>query len=215
MITIITAQILRESLGADPFCHQAIDNSIEDIFRFFINPEYKALMEQVGPGGEFIDHSNGRILNPGHAIEAAWFILNEAAYRNRDKHLIRLGTQILDWMWEWGWDKKYGGIIHYRDVKGHPVQEYWHDMKFWWPQNEAVIATLTAYALTGDEKYAHWHRLVHDWAYSNFPDSQYGEWFGYLHRDGSVSQTAKGNIWKGPFHIPRMQLTCWNLLKGL
>ena len=95
------------------------------------------------------------------------------------------------------------------------MQDYWHDMKFWWPHNEAIIATLLAYQLTGDTKYARWHQAVHDWSYRHFPDAQWGEWFGYLHRDGSRSVTTKGNLWKGPFHLPRMQLTCWRLLEKL
>ena len=118
---------------------------------------------------------------------------------------------MLDWMWERGWDREYGGILYFVDVNGLPVQEYWHDMKFWWPQNEAIIATLLAYQLTGESKYAQWHSMIHDWAYSHFPDAEHGEWFGYLHRDGSISSTAKGNLWKGPFHLPRMQLICWQI----
>ncbi len=78
----------------------------------------------------------------------------------------------------------------------------------------AIIATLLAWLLTGDAKYSHWHMQVHDWAYNHFADPEHGEWFGYLHRDGSVSVPLKGNLWKGPFHFPRMQLVCWKLLQG-
>ena len=117
------------------------------------------------------------MLCPGHSIEAAWFILNEAKQRGNDPELIQIGTTILDWMWEIGWDKEYGGILYFRDVKGLPVQEYWHDMKFWWPQNEAIIATLLAYQLTGDPKYGTWHKMIHDWTYKYFPDPEHGEWF--------------------------------------
>jgi N-acylglucosamine 2-epimerase len=99
-------------------------------------------------------------------------------------------------------------------VDGHPVQEYWHDMKFWWPHNETIIATLMAYVATGDEKYASWHELVHQWAYQHFPDHEYGEWFGYLDRTGRVTSTLKGNLWKGAFHLPRMQLIAGKLLEA-
>jgi N-acylglucosamine 2-epimerase len=95
-----------------------------------------------------------------------------------------------------------------------PVQEYWHDMKFWWPHNEAIIATLLAWHITGDAKYAQWHKLVHDWSFAHFPDPEHGEWFGYLHRDGTPSVTLKGNLWKGPFHLPRMLWYCSELLAG-
>jgi N-acylglucosamine 2-epimerase len=155
------------------------------------------------------------MLCPGHAIEAAWFVMQEAQYRNNDGRLLELGTTILEWEWGWGWDEEYGGIIYYRDVKGTPVQEYWQDMKFWWPQNEAIIATLMAYQMTGNEKYARWHQMIHDWTYAYFPDPEYGEWFGYLHRDGRISVPLKGNMWKGPFHLPRMELRCWQMLEQM
>ena len=211
MIGIVTAQELRKNLVDDSFT-KLIDQWIDEIKQDFLHHEYNAVMETVGPNGEFLDHFDGRTLNPGHAIEGAWFILQEAKIRNNDPELIKLGIKMLDWMWEIGWDKKFGGILYFSDVKGLPVQEYWHDMKFWWPQNEAIIATLMAYQLTGDEKYAHWYQLIHDWTFSHFPDKEFGEWFGYLHRDGSISSDLKGNIWKGPFHIPRMLLNCWKIL---
>jgi len=68
---------------------------------------------------------------------------------------------------------------------------------------------------TGDPKYADWHDQVHDWAYAHFPDPEYGEWFGYLYRDGRVSVHLKGNLWKGPYHLPRMQWYCWKLLEEM
>lgn len=213
MITIATAQELRESIqlyGADEW----IERSLETIRRDHLKPDLKVVMETVGPQGEVLDHFDGRTLNPGHAIECAWFIMREGKVRGDDE-LIRLGCQMLDWSWQRGWDPDYGGILYFVDLKGLPVQEYWHDMKFWWPQNETIIATLMAYQLTGDEKYAAWHRQIHDWAFEHFPDLQYGEWFGYLHRDGRISSRLKGNLWKGPFHLPRMQLMCWKMLESM
>ena len=122
-----------------------------------------------------------------------------------------LGLKIFDWSWNWGWDKEYGGIIYFRDAKNLPITEYWHDMKFWWPQCEAIIASLFAYKITGDFEYLERHEQIHDYAFSLFPDKEYGEWFGYFHRDGRLSNTIKGNTWKGPFHIPRMLLTSMSL----
>jgi len=214
MILLSTAQTLRDTLD-DPSYEEWIDRSVDEIEKDFMKPELEAVLETVGPGGEIIDHFDGRMLNPGHAIEAAWFILHEARERRNDERLIRIGTTILDWMWRRGWDDEYGGILYYVDVKGLPVQEYWQDMKFWWPQNEAIIATLLAWRLTGDRKYAEWHAKIHDWAYAHFPDAAHGEWYGYLHRDGRVSVPLKGNLWKGPFHLPRMQWYCWQLLEEI
>ncbi len=214
MITLATAQVLRETLGTDEY-DGVIDECIEEIRRDFLKPDLQVAMETVAPDGRVIDHFDGRTLNPGHAIECAWFILHEARCRGNDAGLIETGTQILDWMWQRGWDTEYGGILYFRDLQDKPVQEYWHDMKFWWPQNEAIIATLLAYHLTGDEKYARWHAMIHDWAHAHFADPVHGEWFGYLHRDGRVSVPLKGNLWKGPFHLPRMQLTCWQILEEM
>ncbi len=214
MIAIVTAQELRRNLD-DPSYTKYIDDSISEIRNDFMKPEFNTVLESVGINGQFEDHFDGRLLCPGHAIEAAWFILNEAKYRNNNSELIHTGTTILDWMWEIGWDKEYGGILYFRDAKGLPVQEYWHDMKFWWPHNETIIATLLAYQLTGDSKYEQWHAMIHDWAFRYFPDPEFGEWFGYLHRDGRQSVSLKGNLWKGPFHLPRMQLFAWQILEEI
>ena len=212
MIQMATAQELRRNLGDESFTVD-IDAAIAEIRRDFMKPDIGCVMESVAPDGSIIDHFDGRTLNPGHAIECAWFILWEARFRGNDPELIRTGCQILDWMWARGWDDEFGGLFYFRDVDGKPVQEYWHDMKFWWPHNEAIIATLLAWQLTGEEKYSRWHTLVHDWSYAHFADPEHGEWYGYLHRDGSVSVPLKGNLWKGPFHFPRMQLVCWQLLE--
>ena len=214
MILISTAQELRKAVD-DPICNQIIDQSIAEIERDFLKPEFRCVLESVGPRGEFLDNFDGRLVNPGHAMEAGWFILEEARLRGHDPALIKLGTTIIDWSLEIGWDREYGGILYYRDAKGLSLTEYWQDMKFWWPHNEAIIATLLALELTGDLKYARWHKMVHDWAYAHFPDPQHGEWFGYLRRDGTVTTRLKGNMWKGPFHLPRMQWYCWQRLEAM
>ena len=71
-------------------------------------------------------------------------------------------------------------------------------MKFWWPHNETILATLLTHLITHDSRYEDMHKKVHDWAYAHFPDSEYGEWFGYLHREGSISSTLKETFGKGP-----------------
>lgn len=215
MIILATAQCLRDTCPAEhrPRYVERIDQAIESIQRDFMNQEHQAVLELVAEDGGVIDHYEGRQLCPGHAIEAAWFILHEARLRGDDPDLVKTGLTILDWMWARGWDQEHGGILYFRDLLHKPVQDYWHDMKFWWPQNETIIATLLAHQITGDKKYEQWHRQIHDWTYAKFPDPEYGEWFGYLHRDGRLSSSAKGNLWKGPFHIPRMQWYCRDLLR--
>ena len=216
MILINTASRIRAAISS-PTLDKQIEDSLIALERYFIHPEFEALLETVGPNGEFIDTIVGRTINPGHCIETAWFLLEEAKHRNWEPKLTQTALNILNWSWKWGWDEEYGGIINFKDCKNLPPQDYSQDMKFWWPQTEAIIATLYAYEATGDAKYLDMHKQISDWTYAHFPDKEKGEWYGYLHRDGSVAQPAKGNIFKGPFHIPRMMIKgymlCQELLK--
>jgi len=209
MILVNVALVLMQ-VSDDPVLEQQIRKSIDEIEKYLLNTEYKCILESVDPDGGLMDTCDGRTINPGHGIETAWFLM-QAGETLGEKHFIDLGLKIFDWQYEWGWDKQYGGIINFRDCKGFPNQDYSQDMKFWWPQCEAIIAALFAYKVSGDEKYLDIYRQVNDWALEHLRDKEYGEWYGYLHRDGTVAQPAKGNLFKGPFHIPRM-LTRANLL---
>lgn len=218
MILINVGSCIRKVVN-DPKLTQQIDESIEKLKKYFIHPEFKCLLETVGENGEFIDTNMTRTINPGHCIETSWFIMEEAKLRGWDKPMLDMALQVFDWSWDWGWDKQYGGIINFRDCKNLPSQDYSQDMKFWWPQCETIIASLYAYLGTGDEKYLYRHERISEWTYAHFPDAEYGEWYGYLHRDGTVAQPAKGNLYKGPFHIPRMMIKgymlCQEILKKL
>jgi N-acylglucosamine 2-epimerase len=217
MMSIATAQELRENLGevtiSGKSCTEWIDWHLAEIRQYFFKPELRVVMEAVGLEGEIINHTDFRTLNPGHAIECAWFIMHEGQHRG-DRQLIAMGCQMLDCMWERGWDQNRGGLRYFVDYFDKPVQEYWHDMRFWWNHCEAIIATLLAWKLTGEARYAEWHRQVHDYSFQHFSDPEHGEWFGYLHLDGTVSQTAKGNMFKGPFHLPRMLWYAHRLLQS-
>lgn len=218
MILINVGSCIRKVVN-DPKLTQQIDESIEKLKKYFIHPEFKCLLETVGENGEFIDTNMTRTINPGHCIETSWFIMEEAKLRGWDKPMFDMALQVFDWSWDWGWDKQYGGIINFRDCKNLPPQDYSQDMKFWWPQCETIIASLYAYLGTGDEKYLYRHERISEWTYAHFPDTEMGEWYGYLHRDGTVAQPAKGNLFKGPFHIPRMMIKslmlCEEILKKL
>lgn len=213
MILLGVTQVLRP-VDRDPLYEEVAAEAVREITGDFLKPEFKALLENVGRDGGFLDEPDGREVNPGHSLEAAWFLLEEARARGGDRALVGTACRIIDWALESGWDREYGGLYYFRDCRGLPCPRYEHDLKLWWPHNEAIYATLLAHHLTGEEKYARWHRLIHDWAYARFPDRKHGEWYGYLHRDGSLSSRLKGNMWKGPFHLPRMQLYCWRLLEG-
>ena len=218
MILINVGSRIREAIN-EPKLTQQIDESIEKLQKYFMHPEFKALLESVGPNGEFVDTNMTRTINPGHCIETSWFIMEESRLRGWDKNLLDTALTIFDWSWDWGWDKEYGGIINFRDCKNLPPQDYSQDMKFWWPQCETIIASLYAYLATSNEKYIERHKIISEWTYTHFPDKEYGEWYGYLHRDGTVAQPAKGNLYKGPFHIPRMMIKsimlCEEILKKI
>lgn len=214
MILINVGSCIRKVIN-DPKLTQQIDDSIAKLKKYFMHPEFKCLLETVGMNGEFVDTNMTRTINPGHCIETSWFILEEAKLRNWDKDMTDMALQIFDWSWDWGWDKQYGGIINFKDCKNLPPQDYSQDMKFWWPQCETIIASLYAYLATGDDEYIYKHQRISEWTYAHFPDNELGEWYGYLHRDGTVAQPAKGNLFKGPFHIPRMMVKAYSLCQEI
>lgn len=214
MILINVGSCIRKVIN-DPKLTQQIDDSIAKLKKYFMHPEFKCLLETVGMNGEFVDTNMTRTINPGHCIETSWFIFEEAKLRNWDKDMTDMALQIFDWSWDWGWDKQYGGIINFKDCKNLPPQDYSQDMKFWWSQCETIIASLYAYLATGDDEYIYKHQRISEWTYAHFPDNELGEWYGYLHRDGTVAQPAKGNLFKGPFHIPRMMVKAYSLCQEI
>ena len=150
-------------------------------------------------------------MNPGHAIETAWFVM-EVARRRNDRKLIDTMAKALVISLERGWDAEFGGLLYFIDVEDKPSPYLEHEMKLWWPHCEGLYATLLAHHLTGRDEFADWFERIHAWTFGHFPDPEFGEWFGYLRRDGTPSSTLKGNMWKGPFHIPRALLLCHTLL---
>jgi N-acylglucosamine 2-epimerase len=100
MIGVVTAQELRKHLGdagvASAGSLSALIGSwIADIEQFFVKEDLKAVMEMVSPLGEVIDNFDGRTLNPGHAIEASWFIMNEFQH-TKNQHLLELGLKVIE-----------------------------------------------------------------------------------------------------------------------
>lgn len=213
MCILNVAGAMREIDPAGPY-EADIDASIEEILRDFVRVDQRCVLEHVGPRGEVVEGPDGRVMNPGHAIECAWFIL-EVARRRSDPALARRALEVIDISLERGWDTEHGGLLYFVDVEGRPATQLEHDMKLWWPHNEALIALTMACAETPDPRYRAWLRRVHDWTFARFPDPEFGEWYGYLHRDGTVSTPIKGGMWKGFFHVPRCLLMCKAALEQL
>ena len=214
MVLVSSAQtLLRISKNKSKY-EPIIEKIIKDMIDLHYKEEYKCVLENVNLDGSILDNPVGRTINPGHSIENSWFLMNYANISN-NKNLLKKALNILEWSLERGWDKKYGGIKYFVDLFDRPCEQLEHDMKLWWVHNESLIATLTAYKLTGDKKYMDWYHKLHEYIFNHFPDKEYGEWYGYLHRDGTVSHTQKGSLWKGPYHLPRCLMLCDMILDSI
>lgn len=177
---------------------------VDDIFKYHVHPELKCTLENVDlDGNPRLNYTEGRTVNPGHDIEGVWFLL-EHARRTGDKELVKKAEDMFNWAIEAGWDDEFGGLLYFVDCEGKPPEAYEHDMKLWWPHNEILISSLMLYRDTGDEKYLDWFYKTVDYCKKHFADPEYGEWYGYLRRDGVPTQPpTKGSTFKGPFHLPR------------
>ncbi|KAH9588660.1 hypothetical protein LSM04_005594 [Trypanosoma melophagium] len=215
MVMLSCAQVLRRCDPSKADYYTKITREMDDfIFCFHYKPELCCVLECAGSDGSRIDTPAGRCVNPGHSIENAWFLMNEAIY-SKDKDLLSKALNILNWSLELGWGEAFGGILYFMDFDKRPCEQLVWEMKLWWVHNEALIATLMAYGLTKDEKYFKWFERLHVYAFGHFADKQYGDWYGYLHRDGTVSHTQGGSLWKNPFHHPRCLMDCEELLQRL
>ena len=214
MVLVSSAQTLQRITGKAEYYEEIIQDIISDMITLHYKEEYKCVLENVLYDGSILDNPTGRTINPGHCIENSWFLMNHAA-KIGDAVLLKQALNILDWSLERGWDKEYGGVFYFSDLYDRPCEQLEYDMKLWWVHCECLIATLTAYKLTKNEKYFAEFEKIHEYAFSHFSDKQFGEWYGYLHRDGSVSHTQKGSLWKGPYHLPRCLMLCEQILDSL
>ena len=203
MIMLSTAQTMRSINNEEKYA-QIAEECLKEILHGGFLTE-KALLESVSAAGEFVDAPSGRVVNPGHSMEAAWFLMMEGII-TKNQVAIDAGKKIIDITWPLGWDEKHGGIIAFTDVCGKPPVQLEWDMKLWWPQCETMIALSMAYILFKEDKYKEMLQKIVEYCSTYFLDHDNGEWYGYLHYDNTVSTTLKGNIFKGPFHIPRMYM---------
>lgn len=175
-------------------------------------PEYKVLFENVAMDGSLLlDLPEGRMFHPGHAIESAWMMM-EVAEKTQNEKLMSSSIDIVLASLEHGWDNEYGGLRYVTNYDWTPTHNLEADLKLWWPHGETLYALLFIWAKTGRSDIEVWYNKVHDYTFSHFPDKKFGEWYGYLNRDGSPVWTAKANGWKGFFHIPRIMFRCLQIL---
>ncbi len=181
-----------------------LTNSIVDlIMHRFYDAQSGLVYENISSKGGFVDSFEGRLLNPGHAIEAMWFVMN-IGLRKKDDHLVKNAEIVMYQQLEKGWDEKYGGIFYFMDAKGYPPEKLEWDQKLWWVHLETLVALAKTYAFKGSPMAESWFQKVHEYTWNHFRDPiNKGEWYGYLNRKGELLLNLKGGKWKGCFHVPR------------
>lgn len=199
----------------DPaFLQKTIDDCIHEVLDVFYRPELGLIVEALGKDGELVDCLDGRKMNPGHAIESTWFLMDLGKRLNRPE-LIQKAVEISLAEVKYGWDEKYEGIFYFMDRLGKPRHELEFDQKLWWVHIETLISMLKGYQLTGNKECLEWFERIHDYTWSHFADPEYPEWYGYLNRQGEVLLPLKGGKWKGCFHVPRGLMNCWLMLEEI
>jgi N-acylglucosamine 2-epimerase len=84
-----------------------------------VKADKKCVLENVHAkdGSVMLETAEGRLLNPGHAIEAGWFLMQfarrwpvvDAAALNAT------ALNMIDWSFDKGWDRQYGGLFYFLD----------------------------------------------------------------------------------------------------
>jgi len=182
--------------------------TVKEVMADFLDAERGLMFENVQPDGSHLDCFEGRLINPGHGIEAMWFIM-DIANRSNDQQTINQAIDVVLNILNFAWDHEYGGLYYFMDAEAHPPQQLEWDQKLWWVHLESLVALAMGYRLTGRTECWEWYQRLHDYSWSKFADPEYGEWFGYLNRQGEVLLNLKGGKWKGCFHVPRALLLCW------
>jgi N-acylglucosamine 2-epimerase len=194
--------------------NDAIETCLSDVMTTFLDPDRGLVFEHVAPDGLHPDCFDGRLINPGHSIEAMWFIM-DIAHRRNDHQLIEQAVDVILSTLAFGWDALHDGIFYFMDVQRKPPQQLEWDQKLWWVHLESLVALAMGYALTGREACWEWYERIHHYAWPRFADPEYGEWFGYLNRRGERLLDLKGGKWKGCFHVPRALYLCHQVFDGL
>jgi len=176
---------------------------VREILKHVI-PDRKIVLENVLVDGSLMPGYDGRLMNPGHAIEAGWFLYSYSQRTGRVE-LKETAVNMIEWSFEAGWDAEHGGgLLYFLDSDGGSSPYLEWSMKLWWPHTEAMIAYAMLFEDTKNSVYWDKFKMIYDYTITHFSDAGgAGEWFGYLDRDGKVTHSFKGGPYKGCFHVPR------------
>jgi N-acylglucosamine 2-epimerase len=191
-----------------------LDLTVQEVMNDFLDKERGLMFEHVAPDGSHVDCFEGRSINPGHGIEAMWFMM-DIANRRQDPATVNRAVDVVLNILNFAWDEQYGGLYYFMDADGHPPQQLEWNQKLWWVHVETLVALAMGYRLTGRAECWDWYQRVHEYTWTHFADREHGEWFGYLNRQGEVLLDLKGGKWKGCFHVPRALFMCWQQFEAL
>ncbi|GIK41414.1 MAG: N-acylglucosamine 2-epimerase [Chloroflexota bacterium] len=184
---------------------------VMDVYR---RPEQKLLYEFTSLDGSLIASPQGRAIVPGHAIESMWFMIHIFQSLG-DTERIQQAVETIKWHVELAWDDEYGGLLLARDAAGGTPWWKFADSKIWWPHTEALYALLLAYEISKEQWCLDWFEKVHNYAFSHYPVTPYGEWIQKLDRQGrKITETVALPV-KDPFHLPRALIYCIQVLQRL
>jgi|UniRef100_UPI004049A348 N-acylglucosamine 2-epimerase len=216
-VPMIWSQVLAdagEQLGEPRYLGAARKFS-EEIFRDFYQAEIDRVVEFVPESGGVYPGLQGAATVPGHVIEDMWFqwhIFRQTGWKDAPRDLaLRLILRHL----ELGWDSKHGGILLAIDREGRDeVGWKFADTKLWWPQTEALYATLLGWCETGDSAYFDWYEKLWQLCLNHYVDWDNGEWRQKLNNDLTPMRGVVALPVKDPFHLPRALILQIELLEA-
>ncbi len=199
----------------DPRVAEAAAFHCREVTDHYLRPDTGLIMEYIGLDNTTADTPEGRTVVPGHAIESAWFQIQQLEKRNDQERIDRM-VRAIRRHFEVGWDEQDGGLLLGIDAQGKtPI--YWkhHDTKLWWPATEAMVALLKAHTLCGEPWCLDYYRRIHNYAFTHYPVPEHGEWCQRLDRKGKPMTEVIALPVKDPFHLPRALILSINLLEAM
>lgn len=177
-----------------------LKKSILDLLDIF---QTKIIDPKSGHFNLFFDYNwdvKSSVVSYGHDIEGAW-LMHEAALVINDEAAIKrvrdTAVHLVDIT-----------LAEGRDVDGSLFNErngtHLDTDKHWWPQAEALVGLLDAYAINGKEQYLKEFMKIWSFIKSNLIDAEKGEWYWRVDAKGVPNTTEdKAGFWKCPYHNSR------------